>query len=308
MGEGNHFTWDGIPVTVDYFNSELPERMLERKKAQGYPGLKYTDFCLESLEGWNRRESDPGGKIVKFNPATEKTETICRLPEFLYTQSMIVDSKRDRGFGHTIPGNNFFFVDFKTGQLEFYGHISDYAHHNMVVTPEGICYGGWINKADNSLRLLKFDPSKKHLEYLDKIILKDPGAKVAGNQGIDEWIVTSEGRIFMGAVANSLFFEFHRNTEEFELKAKLAEGGRITSIDEDYNGHLWIGAGYPHMRLVRFDPSKEGEKAVKDFGRVNSSYERCYFHSSCIYNDKLYLGETDGFSPSVHVISLNRLK
>lgn len=37
LGEGNHFTWDGIPVTVNYFNHELPESMLQRKRDQAIP-------------------------------------------------------------------------------------------------------------------------------------------------------------------------------------------------------------------------------------------------------------------------------
>lgn len=307
MGEGNHFTWDGIPVTVNYFNKELPESMLQRKKDQGFPDVKYTDFCLPDLDGWDRTESDPGGKIIRYRPETDETEIVAELPRFLYSQSMIVDSRRNRAFGHTIPDNNFFYVDFEKGDLRSFGHISDYAHHNMVVTPEGVCYGGWIDRAAGSLKLLKFDPRKSRLEYLNTVILKDPGSKVAGNQGIDEWIVTKDGRIFMGTVANSLLFEFHWRKEEFELIAQLAKGGRVTSMDQDEDGMIWIGADYPHMRLLRFDP-EASKNAITDYGRVNETYPRCYFHASCVYGDKLYLGETDGFVPSLHIVELDSLR
>lgn len=301
MGEGNHFTWDGIPVTVTYFNKELPEFMLARKKNQGYPDVQYTDFCLPDLTGWDRSVSDPGGKIVRYIPATDQTEIVAELPRFLYSQSMIVDSKRDRAFGHTIPDNNFFFIDFARGDVRSFGHISDYGNHNMVITPEGVCYGGWIDRADGSLKLLRFDPDRERLEYLNTVILQDPGSKVAGNQGIDEWIVTRDGRIFMGTVANSLLFEFHRHRMEFELIGQLAKGGRVTSMDEDNNGLIWIGADYPHMRLLQFDP-KKGRQGIVDFGRINEDHPRCYFHASCCYDGKLYLGETDGFAPSLHIV------
>ena len=304
MGEGNHFTWDGIPVTVNYFDKELPESMLKRKQDQGFPNVKYTDFCLESLKNWDRTTSDPGGKMVRYYPDIEKTEIVGNLPQYLYSQSMIVDTERERGFGHTIPDNNFFYVDFKNDKIKNFGHISDYAHHNMVIAPDGICYGGWIDRANGSLKLLKFDPDKQKLEYLNKIILSDPGSKVAGNQGIDEWIVTKNGKIFMGTVANSLLFEFHWQEERFELITQLAKGGRVTSMDEDENGVIWIGADYPHMRLISFNPV---DNKVKDFGRVNTSYPRCYFHASCYFEGKLYLGETDGFSPSLHIIDLKSL-
>lgn len=307
LGECSHFTWDGIPVTVNYFNRELPERMLARKKKQGFPDVKYSDFCLENLESWNRPMDDPGGKILRYIPQTEQLEIIAHLPQYLYVHSMVVDTKRNRAFGHTIPDNHFFYFDIGKNEFMDFGHISDYAHHNMVITPEGICYGGWIDKADGSLKLLKFNPDEKRLRYLNEIILRDPGSKVAGNQGIDQWIVTQKGEIYMGVVSNSLLFRFYDKEEKFELIGQLAKGGRVTSLDEDKNGCIWIGADYPHMRLIKFDPTQCPPKCFTDFGRINTTYERCYFHASCYYDNKLYLGETDGFSPSLHIVDLKEL-
>ncbi len=308
LGEGNHFTWDGIPVTVNYFNRELPESMLARKQAQGYPDVKYTDFCLPDLKHWNRTKSDPGGSIVKYSPKTDALEVVAKLPRYLYVQSMIVDAKRNRAFGHTIPENHFFLLVIRSGSLTDFGRISDYAHHNMVVAPNGICYGGWLDKADGALKLLKFDPEQERLEHLNTIIMPDVGPKIAGNQGIDEWIVARNGNVYVGMVHNSTFFQFHYQEERFERLGQLSEGGRVTSMDEDEHGHIWIGAGYPNMSLIRFIPDAEKEERFTDFGVVNNRYPRCYFHASCYDNGRLYLGETDGFSPSLHVVDLSALK
>lgn len=308
LGEGNHFTWDGLPVTVDYFNRELPERMLARKKAQGWPDVTYTDFCRENLDGWDRTKSDPGAKLMHYDPETQSARVIGELPPFFYVQSLLVDAKRNQAFGHTLPDNHFFHLDIDDGTVRSYGHISDFAHHNMVVTPDGICYGGWLDRAVGALKLLKFDPKKARLEYLDNTILADIGRKVAGNQGIDSWIVTRSGEIYMGTVADALLFRFDAHSETFERIAQLAEGGRVTSIDEDDDGVLWIGAGYPHMHLVRFNPKETGTDRLKDFGPVNSTYERCYFHGSCCFEGRLYLAETDGFSPSLHIVDLKDLQ
>ncbi|MHC4874058.1 MAG: NHL repeat-containing protein [Planctomycetota bacterium] len=341
LGEGNHFTWDGIPVTVNYFSTELPESMLSRKHEQGYKDAVYTDYCLENLENWDRASCDPGGKIVRYDPATDKSDTdyclenlenwdrascdpggkivrydpatdksevICSLPQYLYAQSMIVDTKRDRAFGHTLPDNNFFYLDMKTKELKNFGHISDFAHHNMVITPEGICYGGWLDRADGALKLLKFDPEKEKLFHANKTIMPDIGPKIAGNQGIDEWLVTKNGDIYVGMVDKSRLYKFHRETEEFELLTSLSDGGRVTSMDEDEDGIIWICADYPHMRLLKFDPNEKGKNKITDCGRVNDTYERCYFHGSCVYENKLYLGETDCFSPSLHIVDLSEFK
>ncbi len=305
-GEGNHFTWDGIPVTVPYFEKELPESMLARKWKQGFPDVKYTDFCLENLNGWNRRISDPGAKIVRYFPQDNHSEVIAKLPELFYVQSMIVDSKRDRGFGHTLPDNHFFYIDFSSCEVTDFGHISDFAHHNMVITPDGICYGGWLDKANNMLKLLKFDPDRQRLEYLDKQILPDIGPKIAGNQGIDQWIVTRSSRIFMGTVDRGMLFEFDPVKESFRLIKTLSPNcGRTVTMDEDEHGTIWIGTGYPHMRLVQFEPDTE---TCIDHGVVNARYERCYFHASCIAGNHLFLGETDGFVPSLHIVNLRELR
>jgi hypothetical protein len=308
LAEGNHFTWDGIPVTVNYFNRELPESMLSRKRAGGYPEAKYEDFCLKNLEKWDRSKTDTGGVILRYLPASGETEVIGRLPRYLYAQSMIVDAERGRAFGHTIPDNHFFYVDIRKKTVEDFGRISDYGFHNMVIAPNGVCYAAWIDRADAALKLLRFDPDRHRLDYLDKLILKDHGAKIAGNQGIDQWIVTRSGEIYLGMVANSLLFHFDWKKETFELVGQLAKDGRVTSMDEDENGMIWASAGYPHTRLIRFDPTATGKSQIRDFGQVNDKYPRCYFHASCCHRGKLYLGETDGFSPSLHCIDLKNLK
>ena len=307
LGECSHLTWDGLPVTANYFQTELPERMLARKRAQGFPDVTYADFCLPDLSSWDRRTMDPGGRILRYFPDRDVAEEVCSLPPFLYSQSLLVDPLRGRAFGHTIPDNHFFDVDIATGKLTDHGRISDYAFHQMVVAPDGTCYGAWMDRADGSMKLLKFDPEERRLHHTSRVILRDPGAKIAGNQGVDQWIVARDGTIYMGAVANSLLFRFDPAAEEFTLLGRMAEGGRVTSMDEDAEGVIWISAGDPHTRLVRFDPAIEGPRAITDCGPVNPAYERCYIHASCLFEGKLYLGETDGFSPSLHIVDLSSI-
>jgi len=287
IGEGNHFTWDGLPVTSQYLKSELPEVMLERKRKQGFEDITFGDFCLQSLSEWNRFKDDPGGKIVKYDIKSSSIEIIAHLPKYCYSQSMIVDQKRKRAFGSTIPDNHFFYVDIENKTLYDYGRISEYAHHNLVITPDGICYGGWMDYYTHSLKLLKFDPEKKNLEYTDTIILKDVGGKIAGNQGIDQWVVTRDGEVYLGMVSNSLIFKFNYQNEKLELLGQATKSGRIATMDEDEEGNIWIGAGYPMMHLIKFNRKAQGRDRFVDYGVVNEEYRRCYFHASCYYKGKL---------------------
>ena len=119
--------------------------------------------------------------------------------------------------------------------------------------------------------------------------------------------VTKDGEMYMGAVANSLIFRFDWENEEFDLVGQAGTGGRVSTMDEDDNGIIWLGAGHPTMHLVRFDKNATGKDRFIDYGEVNNSNYRCYFHASYYYKNKLYLGETDGFTPSLHVIDLEDL-
>ena len=78
-------------------------------------------------------------------------------------------------------------------------------------------------------------------------------------------------------------------------------------VNEDEDGIIWLGAGYPNMHLVRFDKKATGKDRFYACGIVGKSEYRCYFHASHYQNGKLYLGETDGFTPSLHVIDLKTI-
>ena len=48
-------------------------------------------------------------------------------------------------------------------------------------------------------------------------------------------------------------------------------------------------------------------RPITDCGPINPNLERCYIHASCLHKGKLYLGETDGFSPSLHIVDLGSI-
>ena len=307
MGECSHFTWDGLPVFNSYLKSELPEVMLKRKREQGYEDITYSEFALDNLEQWNRMRDDPGGKVVVYDPKTDTAETLASMPKFMYSQSMQVDAQRNLAYINTIPDNHFLVVNTLDGTVTDHGRISEYGHHNMVIAPNGICYLGWVDYYSKTLRLAKYVPWEDRFYHMDTMILRDIGTKIAGNQGIDQWVVTRSGEIYMGTVANSLMFQFHWEDESFECIGQAAGTGRVATMDEDDDGIIWIGAGYPNMRLVRFDPKCHGKDRMIDLGPVNDKNYRCYFHASVYCNNKLYLGETDGFTPSVHIVDLKSI-
>ncbi len=306
-GECSHLTWDGLPVYNQYLKAELPETMLRRKREQGYPDIAFSDFALDRLDDWDRTRDDPGGKIVRYDPKTDTVSVVADMPPYLYSQSMIADPVREKAYINTIPDNHFLVVDCRTGTVRDHGRISEYGHHNMCMAPNGRIYAGWMDYYNRSLKLLRYDPDEERLCHTDRLILRDVGNKIAGNQGIDQWITTRKGEIYFGCVSNSLIFRFDWANESFELLGQATQNGRVATMNEDEDGIIWIGAGYPDMHLVRFDPSVTGRDRFVDYGAVSSGKYRCYFHASALANRTLYLGETDGFTPSVHIIDLASL-
>lgn len=176
---------------------------------------------------------DPGGWILRYFPDRDSAEVFCPLPPLLYAQSLLIDPKGGHAFGHTIPDNHFYHVDLATGELTDHGRISDYAFHHMVVAPDGVCYASWLDKADGLMKLLRFDPKERRLEYTTRVILRDPGSKIAGNQGIDSWLVARNGTIYMGTVANSLLFHFDPSSPEIPAASKRRIQSRAAPADRE---------------------------------------------------------------------------
>jgi hypothetical protein len=194
LGEGILYSWDGIPFELK--NDHNTEAMQNRRKQSGMSPLQLKDIGPTDMQSFDMRWLT-GGKILTWHPDTNKITEICQLPTGQYVQSMVLDKENNKAYGHTIGGTLFFEVFIDEGRLEMHGRISTWAFHNLVVK-NGVVYGAWIDfDLQNKLRILRFDPKKGFLERLNAVYLDDPGPRVQGNKGIDQWIVHSSGDIYV---------------------------------------------------------------------------------------------------------------
>lgn len=287
LGEGILYSWDGIPFELR--NDHNTEAMQNRRMQCGLLPLVLEEIGPTDMQSFDMRWLK-GGKIVTWNPKTKETTVICQLPEGQYVQSMVLDAENDKAYGHTIGGTLFFEVFIKEKRLEMHGRISTWAFHNLVVK-KGIVYGAWIDfDLENKLRVLRFDPKKGFVERLNAIYLDDPGPRVQGNKGIDQWIVHSSGDIYVGIAGSGILYKFDDNTLQLKEIGRIGQGGRITSLDEDENGRIIFTGGFPKMSVGRYDPKTQ---LLEDFGNVTDKYNKIYFHGSTYLNGTLYLAETD---------------
>lgn len=287
LGEGILYSWDGIPFKL--IEDHNTEHIQQRRKQCGMPPLDLKLIGPTDMESFDLRWL-PGGQILTYNPKTNKTEKITQLKNSHYVQSMIVDPENNKAYGHTIGDCHFFEVDINKKSIEDHGRISTWAFHNLVVK-NGIVYGAWIDfDIKNKLRILRFDPKKGYLERLEAVYLDDPGERVQGNRGIDQWLVHSNGNIYVGTAGTGILYQFDEKKLKLKEIGRIGIGGRITSLEEDEKGRVLFTGGFPKMSVGRYDPKTE---KITDFGPITNKYEKIYFHGATYLNKTLYLAETD---------------
>lgn len=298
IGEGILYSWDGIPFELR--NDHNTEAMQNRRELCGQLRLNLKDIGPTDMQTFDMRWLK-GGKILTWHPDTKKITEICQLPTGQYVQSMVLDKENNKAYGHTIGGTIFFEVFIDEQRIELHGRISTWAFHNLVVK-KGIVYGAWIDfDLENKLRVLRFDPKKSFLERLNAVYLDDPGPRVQGNKGIDQWIVHSSGTIYVGIAGSGVLYQFDdKNLKLIEI-GRIGQGGHITSLDEDEKGRIIFTGGFPKMSVGRFDPKTN---KIEDFGPITEKYNKIYFHGSTYYNGTLYLAETDSGVASIWEVKL----
>ena len=170
------------------------------------------------------------------------------------------------------------------------------------VQPDGVVYGAWIDyDNEESLRIARFNPARGHLERLWESYLPQAGPRVQGNRGVDQWLVHSDGAVYLGMAGNGTIYRFDADRLNTEKIGRIGSGGRVTTIDQDQRGRVIFTAGFPIMHVGRFDPTSE---AVEDFGPVTDRYEQIYFHGSVYYDGTLWLAETDSGVASLWEVKL----
>ncbi|CAN5444772.1 hypothetical protein BH10PLA1_BH10PLA1_04290 [soil metagenome] len=299
IGEGVLFTWDGLPF--EYSDSLLAETN-HRRGCCGLAPLKHERIGTPDLASFDLRTMK-GGKVLVYDPDNGSIDTIGQVQPFNYVQSMIVDPKRRRAYGHTLGDCHFFDVNIDARTIEDHGRISTFGFHNLCII-NGVVYGAWVDfDAQEALRILRFDPDKPNafLERLPQWYLPSAGPRVQGNRGIDQWLVHSDGTIYVGMAGSGVLYKFDPKLLTTTSIGRIGQGGRVTSLVEDELGRVIFTGGFPRMHIGRYDP-RDGQ--IEDFGPVTDRYEKIYFHGCAYSHGALWLAETDAGVASLWEVHL----
>ncbi len=296
-GEDVNFDWDGLPAQRE--ESPTVSKMVERRTKLGLP-IDPRKFGIESLADWDRRGKTPGGHIVRYDPASGQHVDFGIASPLEYWHSMVYDQKRERAYGHTLPGNRFLVADLKAGQHVDHGRISRFCHHKEILAPDGKVFGAYVARGGR-LNLFEYDPAREFLSRTDTTILADVGTAVAGNYGMDAPCTTRRGEVYFGTVANALIFKLHWQERRLELVGQAPGGQRVATMCEGEDDVLYMTVGFPHARIIRLDTRT---RKFEDLGAVNTDAPIVYFHADAWDDGVLWLGETDGFSASLYRVRL----
>ncbi len=299
IGEGILYTWDGLPFI---YTPQLLAASNARRAAAGLPPLDAQRVGAMDLGPFDMR-CMTGGKVMTYDPVTGAIDTIGKVQPFNYVQSMIVDSKRRTAYGHTLGDCHFFAVNVNARTVEDHGRISTFGFHNLCII-NGVVYGAWIDfDEQEALRVLRFDPNKPNaaLERLSNWYLPAAGPRVQGNRGIDQWLVHSDGTVYVGMAGNGELYQFDPKSLQTSHVGRVGGGGRVTSLVEDEHGRVIFTGGLPRMHIGRFDP-RSG--VIEDFGPVTDRYEKIYFHGCAYSHGALWLAETDAGVASLWEVHL----
>lgn len=299
LGEGILYGWDGLPF--EFVTDHNWTAMQKRRAQEGLPPAVPERLGPVDVARFDLRCMS-GGVVLLYDPDTGARETVGRLPMASYVQSMLVDPERRMAYGHTLGDGHFFAADLARGTMEDHGKISAFAFHNLCLAPGGIVYGAWIDTdREEKLRVLRYDPAKGFVERLRDAYLDDPGPRVQGNRGIDQWWVHSSGAVYVGMAGDGQLYRFDPQALALERIGGAGPGGRVTSIVEDDRGRLVFTGGFPRMHVGRYDP-RTG--TLEDLGPVTDRFEKIYFHGAVYRDGSLFLAETDAGVASLWEVPL----
>ncbi len=236
-----------------------------------------------------------GGAIYRYDPQEEKLEDLGIPVPMNGVHGLGYDANAHALYGYTIPDNHFFRFEIDSGKAEDYGHISNFASHNVGVARNGNVYAAWRR---GKTCLLKYDPRANRLTRTDVVIENPVGPSVVGNVGMDSWMQHSDGLVYCGTASEGILFSLDPETDEIRYIGKPAMGPRLTAMVEDESGVIWGNAGWPVMGLFSYDPKSE---KLEYYGEPETRFPMCYFHGMVRLPDgTIYCGETDRGEPYVY--------
>lgn len=291
--------------------------------------LNPKDGCLyfgtSMLHDVDQQQDAKGGKLVRFDPKTQKYEILGVPVPHLYIQSIAADWERQRLYGFTYPAELLFTTDLKTGFSKILAYIGNailFAQpHNAIVDRDGWLWGtyaetrAWDETTGKvPIRLFKYHPEGDKFVWFRhglsrresrQQLLADPPmpAGVTSNLGetrhkddfgfCDSMVYDGGHFIYAGTVAGVLC-RIDIETGKVEKVANAIAASRMPAL-AIRDGILYGGGGmHGHTQLIRWDTKTDRIESFYDLVDSEINDRPARIHDIDVDEEhRVYLAEND---------------
>jgi hypothetical protein len=257
-------------------------------------------FGTASLHDPNQQEEALGGKLVRFDPRTEKFEILAVPVPRQYIQNIAFDQARGLIYGMTFPMEYLFRHDINSGRTRILGHVGGGQFmgqpHYPVVAPDGTLWAAWgrsqawVMRPTSNSCLLRYHPDEDRVHYLTAGPVQhgDPSA------AIDSLAVGVNGELYVGSVGGFLYR--HRpGSDKLTPLGTPGHGSRMAHLTHGPDGRLYgVHGSYGNTVAFAYDTGRSEFEIISSL-RDEESGEVCHCaHSVSVSLDgRIFVGEND---------------
>lgn len=325
---GGQFTSLNTQRWTDAFDVKIHRTLLHN------PADKCFYFGTSLLHDVDQQQEAKGGKLVRYNPASDRYDILGVPVPMLYIQSIAADFARGKIYGFTYPAESLFEFDLASGSSEvlaYTGNAMFFSQpHNPVVDAAGWLWGtyaetrAWDEKlSETPIRLFKYHPEGRRFAWFDHglprktdshQLLPDPAAPSGAASALAETrhrddfgfcdSMAFDGRryIYAGTVAGVLC-RIDTHTDKVEKMANVMATGRFPALAIAEDGTLYGAGGMKgHTQVIRYRPGDDRIDGFCDLldPAINEGPAR--IHELAVGRDhELYLAENDNHTRSSYL-------
>jgi hypothetical protein len=260
------------------------------------------------LHDVDQQHAAKGGKLLRYDPRTDKYQILAIPVPHHYIQSILLDRHRRVIYGFTYPGEFLFRYDLDTQAyraLAFVGNgVMLCQPHSAALDTQGRLWGTWGESrafedvlGPVPIRIFCYDPERDEFSWFQHGFPKVDDADPAR---IDEMLLAHDGFIYAGTVAGG-FSRLDPATGDVEDLGKPFPNPRLAGLAQGPGGLIY-GAGNEgygdhgkgEARVFVFDPET---KELRDLGPIfDQELQKgaVKVHKLVATSDgRLYAGEND---------------
>lgn len=244
--------------------------------------------CLHDL---SHRRSAPGGKLFRYDFATESYAVLGVPCPHDYIQTITLDERRGLIYGFAFPVFSFFVWDIATGGLRFSQYMGSIPH----VAALDDAGGYWATWDSEKHYLYRYDPDANEVTFFRHGLpgsVEGAGLMYPGAGPIDAMVNGGDGFLYIGETTGRLLRLDPRSAEVTTL-GRPVEESRMAALEIGPDGRLWGIAGFrERCHLFAFD---RAAAAFADYGHLATEGLALYIgHDLCFAgDDTIFIGETD---------------